>query len=54
MKCPICNNEDEGISIDPRTGKFGDCFVCQEIIFNTVQSYPKIGADQDEVIFEEI
>lgn len=43
MRCPICNSEDEGITIDPRTGKFGDCYTCEEVIFDCVSGYPTIN-----------
>lgn len=52
MRCPICNSEDDGIAIDPRTHKFGDCYTCEEVIFDTVQGYPPVGG-QDEVVVVE-
>lgn len=49
MRCPICNSEDDGISIDPQTKKFGDCYVCEEVIFDTVQGYPPVTPGPDIV-----
>ncbi len=43
MRCPICDREDDTITFDKVTGKFGDCSVCQEAIDECLEEY-----DQDD------
>ena len=45
MRCNICDEQDDNISIDPRDGKFRPCFVCQGVIMDALISEPEVNGE---------
>lgn len=51
MSCYICGNNIDEPRLDPRDMKTMPCSVCEQVIQDTIDSYPKEGEDEDYVAY---